>query len=264
MSYFSELGEKRLHRRIKKVRNQGGEPIVKKLHKDVLYEEDAYGIIRKYVYIAFNGICPSNLLMTNYDCKSGLLKLVSEPQECKEHYWLYIHDGLYFMVEIGLDSKIHIGREICLPVSRVGLGFAYIKVPLKNCKWQLGVPSMLYGYFMYSEAGLEPIALMLEGRNVDVEDFDESVWNARVEYTPKKHYLEGYDKRYGHKGSWYDVWFSIAKRGPIFDQEEADHLPINAHERWWKGEKIIRQFEADKRPTLTDMMVIWDQFRKSV
>lgn len=259
MNCFKKLSEKRLIRQIKNLRDQGGEPIVKKLHKAVLWEEDAYEVLRYYVNLTAKIPLPDG----PYDRTSNLLQLVCEPQECKDHYWIYIHDGLYFAVEIGLNSKIYIGREICLSTRHGGLSFAYVKVPLKDCKWQLGVPSRLYGYFMYSAAGFEPIALMLEGRDVDVEKFDESVWNARVKYESKPHHLEGYSDQ-GIKGEWYDVWFSIAKRGPIYDKEEAEHLPINAHERWWKGEKIIRQFKESERPTVKDMMVIWNQLRKSV
>ena len=230
-----------------------------KLHKEVLYEADAYEVIRYYVNLTAKNSLPDG----PYDCKSNLLKLAAGKNADENDYWLYCQDGLYYAVQIGLKSKIYIGRAVCIPYA-APIAFAYLRIPLKNCKWQLGVPSRLYGYFMYSAAGLEHIALMLEGKNVDVENFDESVWSARVEYEPKEHHLEGYDEIHGHKGSWYDVWFSLAKHGPIFDKEEADRLPINAHERWWNGEKIIRQFRKDEHPSLNDMLVIWDIFRKNV
>jgi len=257
MNCLKKLSEKCLIRRIERLREEGGEPFVKKLHKAVLYEEDAYEILRYYVNLSTQ----TPLHGKPYDRKSNLLKLACGCQNDPNHYWLYFADGLYYAVQIGLKSKIFIGRTVCVPY--VELSFAYLKVQLKDCRWQLGVPSRLYGYFVYSAAGLEPIALMLEGRDVEAEGFDESVWGARVEYEPKPHHLEGFSNQ-GIKGKWYDVWFSIAKRGPIYDEEEAEHLPINGHERWWKGEKIIRQLKKNERPTLKDMMVIWNQFRNSV
>ena len=243
MNCFKRLSERRLIRRIEKLRLGEGEPIVKKLHQSVLYEKDARSALQYYV----------NLSERTYN--SHLLRLACGGNNDDNHYWLYIKDGLYYAVQIGLKSKIFIGRTLYIPY--VAVDFAYLEVHVKDCSYQLWSPSELYGYFIYSAKGLQPIALMLRGR--DVSDFDESVWSVKVNYEPKRYQLEGYDC-YGCKGDWYDVWFSAFSRKPIFDREEAERLPINHYERWFKGEKIIRQFGENERPSMQDMLIIWKMF----
>lgn len=51
-NYFIQRRENRLKRSIENLRLQDGEPIVKKLHKSVLYEEEAYEVLRYYVNLS--------------------------------------------------------------------------------------------------------------------------------------------------------------------------------------------------------------------
>lgn len=255
-NYFKKMRENRIARRIEKLRTQEGNPVVYKLHKSVLYEADAYEVIRYYVNLTSKNPLPN----VPYDCKSNLLQLRSRNGD-DSHYWVYKQDSLYYSVKIGFNSEISIGRKICSPFGDADGYFAYIELPLKSCNWQLGVSSELYGYFVTGSDGLRPIALMLRG--VDVTNVYESIWGVRVEYEPDDYQLKGYDGR-GLKGEWYDVWFSHYSFKPIYTREEAEQIPVYDVGKRWKGEKIIRQFKKNERPTLNDMLVIWDIFRKNV
>ena len=91
MNYFKKLSERCLVRRIKKLREEGGEPIVKNLHRSVLYEEDAYNILQHYANLS----AQTPLHDRPYDCKSNLLKLACGCNYDKNNYWLYSEGGLW-------------------------------------------------------------------------------------------------------------------------------------------------------------------------
>ena len=262
-NYFAKWREDRLIRKLQELRYLFGAPVVEKLSGSVLYENDAYQVLRYYV----NLIAESPLHEGLYDPKSNLLKLACGTGNDKNHYWLYQQDGLYYAVQIGLKSKIFIGRTSYMPY--INLGFAYIKVPIKNCSRQLSdtrgtlfADAPLFGYFVTGENGLRPLALILQGE--DILDINDSVWGVDVNYHEEQYLLEGYD-HLGRKGQFYNVWLSPFSLSLVYTYEDARYHPWNTvRQRWWKGEKIIRQFDKDDRLSLEDMLTVWKLFLKEI
>ena len=262
-NYFAKWREDRLIRKLQKLRYLYGSPVVQKLSRSVLYENDAYQVLRYYVNLTAESPLHEGL----YDPKSNLLKLACGTGNDKNHYWLYQQDGLYYAVQIGLKSKIFIGRTSYIPYGNLIEGD--IRIDLKDCRrdvWEtLGTifPRIpLYGYFHFGKDGLIPVALILEGE--DVVDFNEGVWGAEVEYQEVSHILEGYDK-FGRKGEWYDVFISPFSLSPLDYGNETMYQPwTTIHHRWWKGEKIIRQFDKADRLSLEDMLTIWELFIEEI
>ena len=252
---FNRLNEGRLIRGIENLRKGGGQPVVVKLYKPVLYEEDAYKVLQYYVNLSSQTPLPEG----PYDRKSNILRLAHNSNGDDCYYWLYIQDGLYYAIEIGMKSKIFIWCTVYIPYEEVRS--AYLKVPIRDCTRDLCAPSRLYGYFVYSAAGLKPISVMFESEHLNPDIA--AIWGAKVEYREKSSSLKGFDE-YGLKGSWYDVWFSPAHSRPIYNKEKTERIPISGHERWWKGEKIIHQFNESERPSLQEMLTIWNIFRKTV
>lgn len=254
MNYLTKIKERSFTNKVKKLRKQNKGPIVQNLHREILYEKDAYEVLRYYVNLSAQNPLPDETC----NSKSNLLKLACGINKDENHYWLYCQNDLYYAVQIGLRSMIFIGKTTFLPYQE--LDFAYLKIPIKNCFWQIADHSRLYGYFLYASE-LEPIALLLNG--FDIRDIDESVWGANVHYSAQEYRLDGYDAL-GRKGEWYDVWLSPYRFKPIYDREEANLWPVNAWKQFWKGEKIIHQFKNDERPSLSDMLMIWKIFLKNV
>ena len=252
--FFARKREDRLMRRIERLRQDGGDPMVVKLHKPVLYEEDAYEAMRYWVNLS-KGI---KFGEEPYERSSNLLKLACGCNEDKNEYWLYFKEGLYYAVQIGMKSKLFIGRTIYIPYCE--LGFAYIRVPVKDCKWQVKGASELYGYFLYAAEGLQPLALILKGSGI--EDKDEGVWGAKVDYTPVPHLLDGYDFL-GRKGKGYSEWDT--SDGLVYTEEEAKRaLYVYDLKYLWEGEKIIHQFRRNERPVFSDFLAMWNIFRKNI